>query len=232
MKSAIFKVGSSDPIAAPGGSMKESDEMIQEEMVRYQIERRGISDERLLEAMRSVPRHKFVVTADMDDAYGDFPLPIGHGQTISQPFIVAYMCEIARFRESDRVLEVGTGSGYHASVIAQLVDSVYSIEIVPELAVQAAKTVRELNYSNITIRHGDGFYGWAEAAPFDVIVVTAAADYIPPPLISQLAEGGRLVIPLGPPAFTQDLMLAEKRQGEIVVREMLPVRFVPLTGKH
>jgi protein-L-isoaspartate(D-aspartate) O-methyltransferase len=232
MKSAIFKVGSSDPIAVPGGSMEESGEMIQEEMVRYQIERRGISDERVLEAMRSVPRHKFVVNADMDDAYGDFPLPIGHGQTISQPFIVAYMCEIARFRESDRVLEVGTGSGYHASVIAQLVDSVYSIEIVPELAAQAAKTVRELNYSNITIRHGDGFYGWAEAAPFDVIVVTAAADYIPPPLISQLAEGGRLVIPLGPPAFTQDLMLAEKRQGEIVVREMLPVRFVPLTGKH
>lgn len=232
MKSAIFKVGSSDPIAVPGGSMKESDEMIQEEMVRYQIERRGISDERVLEAMRSVPRHKFVVSADMDDAYGDFPLPIGHGQTISQPFIVAYMCEIARFTESDRVLEVGTGSGYHASVIAQLVDSVYSIEIVPELAVHAANTVRELNYSNITIRHGDGFYGWTEAAPFDAIVVTAAADYIPPPLISQLAEGGRLIIPLGPPAFTQDLMLAEKRAGEIVVREMLPVRFVPLTGKH
>jgi protein-L-isoaspartate(D-aspartate) O-methyltransferase len=142
------------------------------------------------------------------------------------------MCEIARFTESDRVLEVGTGSGYHASVIAQLVDSVYSIEIVPELAAHAANTIRELNYSNISIRHGDGFYGWTEAAPFDAIIVTAAADEIPSPLISQLTEGGRLIIPLGPPAFTQDLMLAEKRQGEIVVREMLPVRFVPLTGKH
>ncbi|MDT8376775.1 MAG: protein-L-isoaspartate(D-aspartate) O-methyltransferase [Mariprofundaceae bacterium] len=212
--------------------MTERNERMQEEMVRYQIERRGISDERVLEAMRTVPRHRFIPDAEMDDAYGDFPLPIGHSQTISQPFIVAYMCELARFRKSDRVLEVGTGSGYHASVIARLADSVYSVEIVPELAVHAANTVRELNYTNISIRHGDGFYGWAEASPFDVIVVTAATDAIPPPLVSQLAEGGRLIIPLGPLSSTQYLVLAEKRAGEIVVREMLPVRFVPLTGKH
>lgn len=142
------------------------------------------------------------------------------------------MCELIGFKESDRVLEVGTGSGYHASVIAQLVDQVYSIEIVSELAARAQSTVKALGYENINIRHGDGFYGWPEEAPFDAIVVTAAADYIPPPLINQLAEGGHLVIPLGPPGFTQELMLAEKHRGEIVVRDKMSVRFVPLTGKH
>jgi len=206
--------------------------MMQEEMVRYQIEKRGVSDQRVLAAMRSVPRHKFVSDRDLDAAYGDFPLPIGHGQTISQPYIVAYMCELARLTENDRVLEIGTGSGYHAAVISRLVDSVYSIEIVPELAVQAEARLKELNYSNISIRHGDGFYGWAEAAPFDAIVVTAAADDIPPPLVDQLAETGRMVIPLGPPGYIQNLALAEKRDGELWVREVLPVRFVPLTGKH
>ena len=206
--------------------------MIQDEMVRYQIEKRGVSDERVLAAMRSVPRHRFVRNVDMEDAYGDFPLPIGFGQTISQPFIVAYMCEIACFRESDRVLEVGTGSGYNAAIIGQLVDAVYSIEIVPELAVRAENIVKELDYQNINIRHGDGFYGWSEAAPFDVIIVTAAADDIPVPLINQLVEGGRMVIPVGPAGYTQNLMLAEKREGETVASEMLPVRFVPLTGKH
>ncbi|MES0371732.1 MAG: protein-L-isoaspartate(D-aspartate) O-methyltransferase [Mariprofundaceae bacterium] len=205
---------------------------MQDTMVRDQIEKRGISDARVLDAMRTVPRHRFVLDTDIDDAYGDFPLSIGCGQTISQPFIVAYMCELARFTEHDRVLEVGSGSGYHASIIAQLVDHVFSIEIVPDLAAQAESTVKALGYENISIRYGDGFYGWAEEAPFDVIVVTAASDYIPPPLINQLAEGGRLVIPLGPPAFTQELMLAEKHQGEIVVRDKLPVRFVPLTGRH
>lgn len=207
-------------------------EMMQEKMVRYQIEKRGVSDQRVLAAMRSVPRHKFIPDVQLEEAYGDFPLPIGHGQTISQPYIVAYMCELARLAESDRVLEVGTGSGYHAAVISRLVDSVYSIEIVPELAVQAEARLKELNYSNISVRHGDGYYGWAEAAPFDAIVVTAAADDIPPPLIDQLAETGRMVIPLGPPGYVQNLALAEKREGKLWVREVLPVRFVPLTGKH
>ncbi len=201
-------------------------------MVRDQIEMRGVTDARVLSAMRTVPRERFVRDSELADAYGDFPLSIGYGQTISQPFIVAYMCELARFTGHEKVLEIGTGSGYHAAITAQLVDSLYTVEIVPELAERAERTVKALGYRNITVRHGDGFYGWPEQAPFDVIMVTAAADYMPPPLISQLAEGGRLVIPLGPPTFSQELMLAEKHGDEIIVKDKLPVRFVPLTGKH
>ena len=201
-------------------------------MVLEQIESRGVSDERVLKAMRAVPRHHFVRQGDSADAYGDFPLPIGFEQTISQPYIVAYMCELARLSEQDRVLEVGTGSGYNAAVMAKIVDSVYSIEIVPELAMRALETVAELNYDNIRIRSGDGYYGWPEEAPFDAIVVTAAADHIPPALVDQLAEGGRMVIPLGRPFRSQELVLVEKRENQIEATAMLAVRFVPLTGQH
>lgn len=201
-------------------------------MVLEQIESRGVSDERVLKAMRAVPRHCFVRQGDSADAYGDFPLPIGFEQTISQPYIVAYMCELARLSEQDRVLEVGTGSGYNAAVMAKIVDSVYSIEIVPELAMRALETVDELNYDNIRIRSGDGYSGWPEEAPFDAIVVTAAADHIPPALIDQLAEGGRMVIPLGRPYQGQELVLVEKKENQIEATAMLAVRFVPLTGPH
>lgn len=206
--------------------------MKREAMVLNQIKNRGVKDHRILEAMRSVPRHKFVLKSEINDAYEDHPLPIGYGQTISQPFIVAYMCELAQLKQTDRVLEVGTGSGYHAAVIAQLVDSVYSIEIIPELAAKARKVNTELGYQNINIRHADGYFGWKEEAPFDAIIVTAAAGHIPPPLIRQLAEGGRMVIPVGHVFFIQKLILAEKRNGKMYARDIIPVRFVPLTGSH
>ena len=206
--------------------------MKREAMVHYQIEKRGVKDHRVLEAMRSVPRHKFTLESEMSSAYEDHPLPIGYGQTISQPFIVAYMCELAQLEQTDRVLEVGTGSAYHAAVIGQLVDSVYSIEIISELATRAQKVIAELGYKNINIRHADGYFGWEEEAPFDAIIVTAAADHIPPPLIRQLAEGGRMVIPVGHIFFTQKLILAEKRNGKMHTRDIIPVRFVPLTGGH
>ncbi len=206
--------------------------MKREAMVHHQIENRGVKDHRVLEAMRSVPRHKFTPESEMSGAYEDHPLPIGYGQTISQPFIVAYMCELAQLEQTDRVLEVGTGSAYHAAVIAQLVDSVYSIEIISELATRARTVIAELGYKNINIRHADGYFGWEEEAPFDAIIVTAAADHIPPPLIRQLAEGGRMVIPVGHPFFTQKLILAEKRNGKMHTRDIIPVRFVPLTGSH
>jgi protein-L-isoaspartate(D-aspartate) O-methyltransferase len=196
------------------------------------IESRGIHDSRILEAMRNVPRHEFVGRHELFESYDDHPLPIGFGQTISQPYIVAYMCDIANLQSGDRVLEIGTGSGYHAAVIAQLVEHVYSVEIIPELAERARKIIERLEYNNISIRHGDGYYGWGEEAPFDAVIVTACSREVPPPLVGQLAEGGRMVIPVGAPFGVQELVLGEKRGQEIVYRETLPVQFVPLTGNH
>lgn len=201
-------------------------------MVRSQIEARGVTDARVLAAMRSVPRHEFVPEPDLGDAYDDHPLPIGCGQTISQPYIVAYMCELARLAPADRVLEVGTGSGYHAAVISRLVAWVYSIEIVEALAARAERTIARLGYDNISLRRGDGYFGWPEEAPFDAIIVTAAAERIPPPLLQQLAEGGRLVMPVGQPFYAQQLVLVERVAGEILSRALIPVRFVPLTGER
>lgn len=201
-------------------------------MVADQIAARGIDDARVLAAMGAVPRHRFVPHRYLEAAYADHPLPIGFGQTISQPYIVAYMCAVADIRPADRVLEVGTGSAYHAAVMAQLAKEVFTIEIVPELAARAQKTIADLAIANIHLRQGDGYFGWAEAAPFDVIVVTAAAEHIPPPLIRQLADGGRMVIPLGHPFFVQKLVLVEKRHGRISSRDLIPVRFVPLSGSH
>jgi len=198
-------------------------------MVETQIQRRGIEDEAVLRAMRTVPRHLFVPERYVQRAYEDRPLPIGYGQTISQPYIVAYMTELVRPRPGQRILEIGTGSGYQAAVLAEIVDSVFTIEIVSELATAVTGRLDRLGYHTVTVKHADGYHGWAEHAPFDAIVVTAAAEHIPPPLIEQLKDGGRMIIPVGSPFFTQTLMLVEKRDGEVRTRSLVPVRFVPFT---
>jgi protein-L-isoaspartate(D-aspartate) O-methyltransferase len=196
-------------------------------MVREQIQRRGISNPAVLRALRNVPRHDFVPENRQGVAYQDRPLPIGYGQTISQPFIVAYMTEILQLSPSSRVLEIGTGSGYQAAVLAEIVDSVYTIEIVPELANQAAERLRELDYLNVNVLHADGYHGWPAVAPFDAIIVTAAAQHIPPPLVEQLADGGRMVIPVGTPFLVQSLMLIERSGDDLRTSSLMPVRFVP-----
>lgn len=206
---------------------------LREEMVREQIEARGVDNPKVLEAMLSVKRHLFVSPRFRNDAYEDHPLPIGHGQTISQPYIVATMTEILELDADDVVLEVGTGSGYQAAVLSEIAKQVYTIEIVKPLADQAAKRLKDLGYQNVQVKHGDGYYGWKEHVPFDAIVVTAAASHIPPPLIEQLKPGGKMVIPVGPIFFVQQLLLIEKRgDGTITQRSLMPVRFVPLTGEH
>jgi protein-L-isoaspartate(D-aspartate) O-methyltransferase len=198
-----------------------------EQMVRSQLERRGISDQATLQAMRRVPRHHFVAESLAGEAYADRPLPIGYGQTISQPYMVAYMTQVVAPGLGRRILEIGTGSGYQAAVLAEAGAEVYSIEIIPELAKNAAERLRRLGFETIRVKAGDGYFGWAEHAPFDAIVVTAAAEFIPPPLLDQLKDGGRMVIPVGTPFFVQTLMLVEKRGAEITTSSLMPVRFVP-----
>ena len=201
-------------------------------MVAEQIAGRGVRDPRVLAAMREVPRHLFVPDSDRDDAYDDSPLPIGHGQTISQPYIVALMTELARPRDTDRALEIGTGSGYQAAVLSRLVARVYTIELVEPLARAARQRLELLGYGNITTRQGDGYGGWPEHSPFEVILVTAAPERVPAPLIEQLAPGGRLVIPVGEVSGVQDLLLIEKdKSGKTTTRNIIPVRFVPLIRK-
>ncbi len=202
---------------------------MRQNMVEKQIKARGIKDHRVLEALSSVPRHLFVPDHLKEDAYGDEPLPIGSGQTISQPYIVAYMTEQLSLKTSDRVLEVGTGSGYQAAVLAELVDTVYTIEILPELSQQAQRVIAELGYQNIEFKIGNGFYGWPEKAPFDAIIVTAAPEKIPDPLVEQLKVGGQLIIPVGD--FFQELYLLVKEKKGIRKERKLPVRFVPLQGE-
>jgi len=196
-------------------------------MVTNQIEARGVTDASTLKAMRKVPRHLFVPKEYEDEAYGDFPLPIGNGQTISQPFIVAYMTEVVKPDRKKKALEIGTGSGYQAAVLAEIVDTVYTIEIEPELARESNAKLKQLGYKNIVGKAGDGYNGWKEHAPFDIIIVTAAAEEIPAPLIEQLAENGRLVIPVGDPGRVQELILLIKKQGKIEKKRLTSVRFVP-----
>jgi len=198
-----------------------------EKMVTQQIISRGVTDQLTLKAMRKVPRHLFVPEEYKSEAYDDNPLPIGYGQTISQPYIVAYMTEVANPDPSKTALEIGTGSGYQASVLAETVKSVFSIEIVPELAKESAERLKMLGYKNITVKHGDGYKGWKEFSPFDIIIVTAAAEEVPQPLIDQLAENGRLVIPVGPPMAVQELILLIKKNGKIEKSRLTFVRFVP-----
>ncbi len=204
-----------------------------EQMVKETIELRGVKDPVTLKAMRNVPRHEFVDEQLKRMAYADRPLPIGYGQTISQPYIVAAMTEMLQVKEGDVVLEIGAGSGYQAAVLAEFVDHVYTIEIVPELAEISTERLKRLGYDNATVKEGDGYFGWEEHAPFDGIIVTAAATHIPPPLIEQLKPGARMVIPVGPPMQVQNLMLVEKQEdGTITQRSVMPVRFVPLTGER
>lgn len=220
-----------DPYAPQRQSLLREIERDVRETAEY-LNRREL-DKRVMTAMAAVPRHEFVRPEDRDDAYDNRPLPIGYGQTISQPYIVAVMTDLLEPAPGCRALEVGTGSGYQAAVLAKLCDKVYTIEIVEPLGKQAEARLARLGYENVEVRIGDGYYGWPEAAPFDVIVVTAVAGHIPPPLLKQLKSGGRMVLPVGTRFTTQQLVLVHKREdGRVTTRQMLPVAFVPLTGGH
>jgi protein-L-isoaspartate(D-aspartate) O-methyltransferase len=219
----------SPPAAAGGVDEAQGSRAARARMVEHQIRGRGIRDERVLAAMGHVPRERFVPEAYRVDAYGDYPLPIGYNQTISQPFIVAYMTEAAQVGPDDKVLEIGTGSGYQAAVLAEIAREVYTIEIVAPLAERAKVTLRDLGYTNVHVRHGDGYRGWPDRGPFDAVVVTAAPDHVPEPLIEQLAVGGRLVIPVG--EHEQEIQLITKTRTGVTEERTIPVRFVPLTRK-
>jgi len=207
-------------------------EFQREQMVRHQIRARGVKDRRVLEAMAKVPREEFVPADQRPHAYEDGPLPIGEGQTISQPYIVALMTELLEMKKGDRVLEIGTGSGYQAAVLAELTPHVYTIEIIPALAQRAEATLRRLGYKTVSVRTGDGYLGWPEQAPFDGIIVTCAPEKVPEPLKEQLAEGGRMVIPVGPQWTSQTLYVLRKRGGRLQQTAVIPVRFVPMVGER
>ncbi len=203
-----------------------------ERMVRLQIEARGVFEKSVLNAMRIVPRHKFVPKNRIDDAYDDGPVPIGYGQTISQPFIVGYMTEVIQPKKNHKVLEIGTGSGYQAAILAEIVDSVFTIEIISELHNSSNETLQKLGYKNILTKNADGYFGWEKYSPFDAIVVTAASEFVPPPLIKQLKDGGKMIIPVGSPFLVQSLVLVEKKGEKIFTKNLMHVRFVPfLRGK-
>lgn len=201
-----------------------------ERMVKKQITMRGVTDERVLTAMRKVAREEFVPTEMRKRSYADSALPIGYDQTISQPYVVAFMTEKLRLRPTDRVLEIGTGSGYQAAILAELAAQVYTIEIVEPLGKRARETLKRLGYKNVEVKIGDGYQGWPAHAPFDAVIVTCAPDHVPQRLIEQTREGGRIVIPVGPRGV-QSLYLLEKREGKLIRRDVLPVRFVPMTGE-
>lgn len=203
---------------------------LRRQMVNTQLEARGISDQRVLNAFLKVERHRFVLSHCISKAYNDYPLPIEEGQTISQPYIVAFMTDLLSLKSDDRVLEIGTGSGYQAAILAEICDSVFTIEIFPELGRKAIDLFSELGYKNIFCKIGDGYKGWTEKAPFDAIIVTCAPSKIPEPLKEQLAEGGRMIIPVGSYPF-QTLVLLEKRKGKIREKDVLSVRFVPMLNE-
>ncbi len=201
------------------------------QMIERDIGGRGVRDPAVLDVMGKIPRHEFVDSSYRGRAYEDHPLPIGEGQTISQPYVVALMTEALRLGRNDRVLEIGTGSGYQAAVLAGIVREVYSIEIRKTLADRAERTLGGFGYRNVKVKCGDGYFGWEEHAPFDAIIITAAANHIPPNLIKQLKEGGRLIVPLGSTVYFQTLTLATKRKGQLEVEQLCPVAFVPMTGE-
>ena len=199
------------------------------QMVRQQIWTRGIADTAVLKAMAKTPRHRFVDASQTEFAYADFPLPIGFGQTISQPYIVAYMAATAQLSANDKVLEIGTGCGYEAAVLSELAQEVYTIEIIPELAESARRILSQLGYANVHVKTGNGYEGWAEHAPYDAILVTAAPPHIPEALIEQLALNGTMVIPVG--TWSQDIIVVTKKEGGLLQEVTIPVRFVPMTGE-
>ena len=201
------------------------------QMVEKDIIGRGILDNKVIKAMLKVPRHLLVLSDLRDQAYADYPLPIAEGQTISQPYVVALMTEALRLKTGDRVLEIGTGSGYQAAILAEIAEEVYSIEIRKSLAEKARNDLKKLGYENIRIKTGDGYFGWETAAPFDAIIITAAVNHIPLPLLKQLKDGGRFILPLGDTAYYQMLTLISKKNGDISVKQMGSVRFVPMTGE-
>ena len=201
-----------------------------ERMAKYDIERRDISDPQVLAAMRSVPRHNFIPKRIRSKAYADTALPIGEGQTISQPYVVALMTAKLALKPSHRVLEIGTGSGYQAAVLAEIVNEVYSVEIKEKLHRNSTQLLKSLGYQNVYTLHGDGYYGWENAAPFDAIMITAAVNHIPPPLLKQLKDGGRLILPLGNPFSYQNLTLVTRKGDEYTTRQITGVLFVPMTG--
>ena len=219
---------------SPSPPAQEGDDWLEErmKMVDTQIRRRGVTDQEVLAAMESVPRHEFVPDHLKGQAYADHPLPIGYGQTISQPYIVALMTELLQLKHTDRVLEIGTGSGYQAAILGQIVAEVYTVEIVEPLAIEARERLKRLGYTNVHTLHADGYYGWQEHAPYDAIIVTAAPDHIPQPLVQQLKDGGQLVIPVGPPGGYQTLWQITKEGDQIKKRNVTGVLFVPLTGQH
>ena len=216
--------------AADEVGYREAREALVADLAQGTWSRDAVEDKHVLDAMRKVPRHEFVPKNARPEAYEDRPMPIGYGQTISQPYIVAFMTELLHVDGDDTVLEIGTGSAYQAAVLAELVKVVYTIEIVEPLAKQAAERLKSLKYENVHVRQGDGYFGWQEKAPFDAIIVTAAATHIPPPLIEQLKPGGRMVIPVGAPLQSQTLLLVEKTdEGAVRQKSILPVSFVPFT---
>lgn len=216
----------------PPTSIPDSFTNARNRMVNDQIEARGVSDPAVLDAMRSTPRHEFVLDRYLDQAYADHPLPIDYGQTISQPYIVALMTEMLTVQAGNRVLEIGTGSGYQAAVLAEMDIEVYTVEIIPELYAQATDRLTGRGYTNVKTLNADGYFGWEEYAPYDAIIVTAAPDHLPQPLIAQLKEGGRLVVPIGPVGAVQTLWLFEKVGQQVEAYNWGAVRFVPLTGEH
>jgi protein-L-isoaspartate(D-aspartate) O-methyltransferase len=220
---------SSNPSEPQKPSSAETFKEKRRQMVEGQIRGRGIADKAVLDAMMKVERHRFVPASHWDSAYGDSPLPIGEGQTISQPFIVAYMTEVAKVSPSEKVLEIGTGSGYQAAILGELAKEVYTIEIIPQLADTARATLSELGYKNVFVKTGNGYLGWPEHAPFDAIVVTAAPDEVPQELVDQLAVNGTMVIPVG--TFYQQMMVITRTSEGVVERRTIPVRFVPMIGK-
>jgi protein-L-isoaspartate(D-aspartate) O-methyltransferase len=203
-----------------------------QQMVWNQIRARGVSDEAVLTAMETVPRHEFVLPKYLEQAYADHPLSIGYGQTISQPFIVAWMTELLELDRDSKVLEVGTGSGYQAAVLAEITDQVYTVEIIEELEKSAEERLKRLGYTKVKVKHADGYYGWEEYAPYDAIIVTCAPDHIPQPLVQQLKDGGRMVLPVGPPGGYQSLWLITKQGDQVLSKNLGGVIFVPLTGEH
>ncbi len=202
-----------------------------EQMVKRQIAARGITNTKVLSAMRKVERHLFVPEDKIDDAYGDYAVPIGYGQTISQPYIVAFMTDILDVKRDTKVLEVGTGSGYQAAVMGEICDSVFTIEIIKPLAEKSRELLKKLGYRNVFVKIGDGYKGWPEYAPYDAIIVTCSPSHIPEPLVEQLAEGGKMVIPVGK-LFNQELVLLVKNKGKLKQQAILPVRFVPMVNEE